>query len=96
MASRSRIYCLDSWAVLRFLEGSSDAARRVRHVMRLGRPIMSWINLGEVYYTITRQFAVGGGARFSRAADDVETGTDQFVSIKTGGLQVGVGVRFLF
>ena len=51
---------------------------------------------GEVYYTITRQFAVGGGARFSRAADDVETGTDQFVSIKTGGLQVGGGVRFLF
>jgi hypothetical protein len=45
-------------------------------------------------YTITRQFAVGG-ARVSRAADDVETETDQFVSIKTGGLQVG-GVRFLF
>jgi hypothetical protein len=51
---------------------------------------------GEVYYTIARQFAGGGGARFSRAADDVETGTDQFVSIKTGGLQVGGGVRFLF
>ena len=26
--------------------------------MRLGRPIMSWINLGEVYYTIHR--AAGG------------------------------------
>jgi hypothetical protein len=51
---------------------------------------------GEVYYKVTRQFAVGGGARFSRAADDVETGTDQFVSITTGGLQVGGGVRFLF
>jgi hypothetical protein len=35
-------------------------------------------------------------ARFSRPADDVETGTDQFVSIKTGGLQVGGGMRFLF
>lgn len=54
MAGRSRIYCLDSWAVLRFLEGSSEAARRVRQVMRRGRPIMSWINLGEVYYTIHR------------------------------------------
>ena len=54
MADRSRVYCLDSWAVLRFLEGSSAAARRVRHVMRSGRPIMSWINLGEVYYTIHR------------------------------------------
>jgi predicted nucleic acid-binding protein len=54
MAGRSRVYCLDSWAVLRFLEGSSPAARRVRQVMRTGRPIMSWINLGEVYYTIHR------------------------------------------
>ncbi len=40
--------------MLRFLEGSSAAARRVRQVMRLGRPIMSWINLGEVYYTVHR------------------------------------------
>ena len=54
MAGRTRVYCLDSWAVLRFLEGTSPAARRVRQVMRLGRPIMSWINLGEVYYTIHR------------------------------------------
>jgi len=54
MADGSRTYCLDSWAVLRFLEGSSPAARRVRQVMRLGRPIMSWINLGEVYYTVHR------------------------------------------
>jgi hypothetical protein len=51
---------------------------------------------GELYYKLTRQLAVGGGARFSRATDDVETGTDQSVSIKTGGLQVGGGVRFLF
>ncbi len=58
MAGRSRTYCLDSWAVLRFLEGSSTAARRVRQVMRLGRPVMSWISLGEVYYTIHR--AAGG------------------------------------
>jgi len=58
MPARARTYCLDSWAVLRFLEGSSPAARRVRQVMRLGRPIMSWINLGEVYYTVHR--ATGG------------------------------------
>lgn len=54
MAHRARAYCLDSWAVLRFLEGSTPAARRVRQVMRSGRPVMSWINLGEVYYTIHR------------------------------------------
>ena len=66
MAARSRVYCLDSWAVLRFLEGSSNAARRVRRVMRAGRPIMSWINLGEVYYTIHR--AAGGAEAESTLA----------------------------
>ena len=40
--------------MLRFLEGGTAAARRVRHVMRQGRPIMSWINLGEVYYVVHR------------------------------------------
>jgi uncharacterized protein len=54
MPRRSRRYCLDSWAILRFLEGGSAAARRVRQVLRQGRPIASWINLGEVYYTIHR------------------------------------------
>jgi predicted nucleic acid-binding protein len=58
MAGRARKYCLDSWAVLRFLEGPSPAARRVRQVMRLGRPIMSWINLGEVFYTVHREAGV--------------------------------------
>ncbi|HLA77765.1 MAG TPA: PIN domain-containing protein [Vicinamibacteria bacterium] len=58
-AERDRRYCLDSWAVLRFLEGDSPAARRVRQVMRMGRPIMSWINLGEVYYTIHRVAGAG-------------------------------------
>lgn len=53
-AARRRLYCLDSWAVLRYFEGGSPAARRVRQVMREGRPIMSWINLGEVYYTVHR------------------------------------------
>ncbi len=59
MAAGTKAYCLDSWAVLRYLEGPSPAARRVRQVMRLGRPIMSWINLGEVYYTVQRE---AGGA----------------------------------
>ena len=45
--------CLDSWAVLRWLEGVQPAARRVGR--ELGRdPIMSWINLGEVFYVVWR------------------------------------------
>lgn len=35
MAAGSRSHCLDSWAVLRFLEGLAGAARRVRQVMPL-------------------------------------------------------------
>jgi predicted nucleic acid-binding protein len=55
MAGPATAFCLDSWAVLRFLEGAPPAARRVRQVLRLGRPFMSWINLGEVYYTVCRE-----------------------------------------
>ena len=54
MPRRRGVYCLDSWAVLRYFEGDSAAARRVRRVLRRGRPIMSWINVGEVYYTVLR------------------------------------------
>lgn len=50
----ARRYCLDSWAVLRFLEGDSPASRRVRQVLRRQRPLLSWINAGEVYYTVSR------------------------------------------
>lgn len=48
--------CLDSWAVLRWLEGEEPAASRVDIVLNQ-RPVMSWINLGEVFYVLTR--AVG-------------------------------------
>ena len=45
--------CLDSWAVLRWLEGVEPAASRVEGSL-LDRPIMSWINLGEVAYVVER------------------------------------------
>jgi predicted nucleic acid-binding protein len=47
-------YVLDSWAVLRLLEGTEPAASRVAEVMAAGRPTMSWINVGEVFYVIRR------------------------------------------
>lgn len=46
---------LDSWAVLRLLEGTVPAAARVQEVMADARPLMSWINLGEVYYVTRRE-----------------------------------------
>jgi predicted nucleic acid-binding protein len=45
--------CLDSWAILRWLEGEEPAAGRVELSLET-RPIMSWINLGEVFYVVQR------------------------------------------
>ena len=45
---------LDSWAVLRYLEGAAPAAGLVADLFGEGRPLMSWINLGEVHYVLRR------------------------------------------
>jgi predicted nucleic acid-binding protein len=47
-------FVLDSWAVLRLLEGAEPAASRVEEILDAGRPVMSWINLGEVFYVVRR------------------------------------------
>jgi len=45
---------LDSWAVLRYLEDTEPAARAVADLLERERPLMSWINLGEVHYVLRR------------------------------------------
>ena len=45
--------CLDSWAILRWLEGEEPAAGRVERSLAT-RPVMSWINLGEVFSVVHR------------------------------------------
>ena len=45
--------CLDSWAVLSWLDGEEPALSRVNEVLDT-RPVLSWINLVEVYYRIER------------------------------------------
>lgn len=45
--------CLDSWAILRWLEGEEPAAGRVEQSLET-RPVMSWINLGEVVSVVQR------------------------------------------
>jgi predicted nucleic acid-binding protein len=44
---------LDSWAVLRWLEGIEPAAGRVETAVA-DHAVMSWINLGEVFYIVSR------------------------------------------
>lgn len=50
---------LDSWAVLALLEGREPAASRIDELLHVerpaDRPVMSWINLGEVAYVVVRQ-----------------------------------------
>ena len=53
--------CLDSRAVLAWLEGEEPAASRVQEALE-NRPIMSWINVGEVAHVLERR----GGADRSR------------------------------
>jgi predicted nucleic acid-binding protein len=47
--------CLDSWAVLAWLDGEEPAAGIVQSAIDRGRrPAMSWVNLVEVHYRTTR------------------------------------------
>lgn len=45
---------LDSWAVLRYLEGAEPAAGAIDGLLETERPVISWINLGEVHYVVRR------------------------------------------
>lgn len=45
--------CLDSWAILAWLDGDDPAFTRVEAVID-ERPVVSWVNLVEVYYRIER------------------------------------------
>lgn len=57
--------CLDSWAVLRWLDGSGPAAARVEAAMP-SRPVMSWINVGEVSYIVERRAGADRARRIVR------------------------------
>lgn len=69
--------CLDSWAVLAWLDGDEPAASVVQRAFEKERPRMSWLNLGEVAYQVERRHGADQAAdvvRRLRAAlllDDV-------------------------
>lgn len=43
--------CLDAWAVLAWLDGEQPALARVQETIE-SRPVVSWVNLVEVYYRV--------------------------------------------
>lgn len=45
--------CLDSWAVLAWLDGDEPAQARIEQLLG-DQPVMSWVNAVEVYYRIER------------------------------------------
>lgn len=45
--------CLDSWTVLAWLDGEEPALSRVEGLLA-ARPVVSWVNLVEVYYRVER------------------------------------------
>ncbi|HET9737628.1 MAG TPA: PIN domain-containing protein [Solirubrobacteraceae bacterium] len=58
--------CLDSWAVLAWLDGDEPAASAVQSAFEAGRPWMSCLNLGEVAYLLERRHDAQESARVVR------------------------------
>lgn len=72
---------LDSWAVLCLLQGEGPGAARVEQALA-DRPVMSWINLGEVLYILLRRRGEAEAAetvRDLRAALAVELPTESVI-----------------
>lgn len=45
--------CLDSWAILAWLDGEEPALSHIDEILP-DRPLLSWVNLVEVYYRVER------------------------------------------
>lgn len=60
---------LDSWAILQYLEDRDPAASAVAELLDSRTPIVSWINLGEVFYIVRRR---AGEAQALAAVRDLQ------------------------
>lgn len=62
---------LDSWAIMRLLEGAEPAASRVQAEIDAGQVVMSWINLGEIFYVLTRSVGLAAAQSTINDIEDV-------------------------
>lgn len=69
--------CLDSWAILAWLDGDEPALSRVEGLID-ARPTVSWVNLVEVYYRVERDHG-------RIAADDTLTSLRATLSLDLPG-----------
>jgi PIN domain nuclease of toxin-antitoxin system len=70
-------FCLDSWAILAWLDGEEPALSRVEELIST-RPTVSWINLVEVYDRLERDHG-------RMAADDTLVSVRSVVSSELPG-----------
>jgi predicted nucleic acid-binding protein len=56
-------HCLDAWVVLEFLSGGEPARTRLVELLESERPLMSWIDVGEVAYVVERRRGAEEAAR---------------------------------
>lgn len=47
---------LDAWPVMQFMQGRESLGRQMSELLEDGEAVMSWINVGEVYYSIRRRW----------------------------------------
>ena len=62
---------LDSWAVLRYLENAEPTATLVADLLDEERPLMSWINLGDVHCVLRRTHGEDDAIETTRDLRDV-------------------------
>ena len=62
---------LDSWAILRFLEGQEPAASEVAGLLSEQKPVVNWINLGEVFCIVRRRAGEKDALAAIRDVEDV-------------------------
>lgn len=62
---------VDSWAVLAFLGDEGGAAQAVADLLDRERPLISWINLGEVHYILCRHQGEAAASETVRDLRDV-------------------------
>ena len=64
---------LDSWAVIRYLQDDQPAADQVAALLDVERPVVNWINLGEVFYVVRRAAGEDPATATLRDLGDVVT-----------------------
>jgi hypothetical protein len=82
--------CLDSWAVLAWLDGEEPAHERIEQLLS-DRPLMSWVNAVEVYYRVEHDH--GRSARDVRTAGLSASALARFG--RPGGVALALGCRHL-